>query len=109
MLFCRLKFFTIVRRAVYEHFRMPMEQVCAKLIPEAEKDLKDDHIRNLFFGNYMEPDADPKIYDEVKTFMRSNGFLCVFLIFATVWYKFPVTGERLKPFDREDGLLSGRI
>jgi len=22
-------------------------------------------LRNIFFGNYMEPDADPKVYDEV--------------------------------------------
>lgn len=41
-----------------------MEKVCANLLPEGEQ-LRDDHLRSLFFGNYMEPDADPKIYDEV--------------------------------------------
>lgn len=35
---------------------------------EDEKKITDEHIRNLFFGNYMLPDADPKIYDEVTDF-----------------------------------------
>lgn len=43
-----------------------MDKVCANLIPEGENDLSDNHMRNLFYGNYMEPDADPKIYDEVS-------------------------------------------
>lgn len=42
-----------------------MDKVCADLVPEGET-LNGEHIRNLFFGNYIEPDADPKIYDEVS-------------------------------------------
>lgn len=42
-----------------------MDKVCAHLVPEGET-LNGEHIRNLFFGNYIEPDADPKIYDEVS-------------------------------------------
>lgn len=41
-----------------------MPKVCADLVPEDET-LNREHIRNLFFGNYIEPDADPKQYDEV--------------------------------------------
>ncbi|XP_047106954.1 dynein axonemal heavy chain 3 [Schistocerca piceifrons] len=62
----RKKLFGIVRNSLYNNFRQHMHQVCASLIPEGETDLTDEHLRNLFFGNYMEPDADPKIYDEVK-------------------------------------------
>lgn len=42
-----------------------MSKVCADLIGEDEN-INRDHIRNLFFGNYIEPDADPKCYDEVS-------------------------------------------
>lgn len=34
-------------------------------VPEGEK-LANRHAANIFFGNYMEPDADPKIYDQVS-------------------------------------------
>lgn len=42
-----------------------MSKVCADLVPEDET-INREHIRNLFFGNYIEPDADPKCYDEVS-------------------------------------------
>jgi dynein heavy chain len=43
-----------------------MDKILANLLPEGERTLKEAHVRCLFFGNYMEPDADPKIYDEVN-------------------------------------------
>jgi dynein heavy chain len=43
-----------------------MNKILGDLLPEGEHTLKESHIRYLFFGNYMEPDADPKIYDEVN-------------------------------------------
>lgn len=61
----REKLFLIIKDATYEHFRMHMNKVLADLVPPDEL-LGDRHIRKLIFGNYMEPDADPKIYDEVK-------------------------------------------
>lgn len=42
-----------------------MDKVCVDLVPEGEI-IGPQHIRNLFFGNYIEPDAEPKIYDEVS-------------------------------------------
>lgn len=41
-----------------------MSQFLSDLVPEKEE-LNTEHVRNLFFGNYFEPDADPKVYDEV--------------------------------------------
>lgn len=41
-----------------------MDRILADLVPEDET-LSGEHVRNLFFGNYMDPDADIKIYDEV--------------------------------------------
>lgn len=53
-------------KAVYGNFRVHMDQIMNDLgyIPEGEK-LSNKHAANIFFGNYMEPDADPKIYDQV--------------------------------------------
>jgi hypothetical protein len=58
--------FDIVKRACYQNFHQHVDKILADLIPEGESVLKDSHMRCLFFGNYMEPDADPKIYDEVS-------------------------------------------
>lgn len=59
--------FKIVHDATYQNYRQHMPKVCADLVPE-EETLNRDHMRNLFFGNYIEPDADPKYYDEVTLF-----------------------------------------
>lgn len=61
----RQTLFHIVKDACYPNYHIHLEKVCVNLMPEGETNLQDEHIRNLFFGNYMEPDADPKIYDEV--------------------------------------------
>ncbi|XP_052759353.1 dynein axonemal heavy chain 3 [Galleria mellonella] len=62
----RLKLFDVVYKAVYSNFRVHMDQVMSELgyVPDGEK-LSNKHATNIFFGNYMEPDADPKIYDQV--------------------------------------------
>ena len=75
VLFYRLTLFGIVYRAVQPNFRMPIEKVCANLMPEDENVLTDSHIRNLFFGNYIEPDANPKVYDEVNKQTKNYLFI----------------------------------
>ncbi|KAI4500182.1 hypothetical protein M0802_004599 [Mischocyttarus mexicanus] len=57
--------FSMVKHTCYEHLRQPLEKVLAGFLKEDEKIIKSSHIRDLFFGNYIEPDADPKVYDEV--------------------------------------------
>lgn len=61
-----MQLFDVVKRACYQNFHQHIDKILADLVPEAESVLKNSHIRSLFFGNYMEPDADPKIYDEVS-------------------------------------------
>lgn len=63
-----MKLFDIVYKAVYANYRVHLDQVLSELgyIPEGEK-CSNKHAANVFFGNYMEPDADPKIYDQVWT------------------------------------------
>jgi len=57
--------FKMVRYTCYDKLRQPVEKVLANLLKPGEKAIKSSHIRDLFFGNYIEPDADPKVYDEV--------------------------------------------
>ncbi|XP_066595663.1 dynein axonemal heavy chain 3 [Prorops nasuta] len=57
--------FKMVKSTCYEELRQPLEKILSSLMKENEKQITSSHIRDLFFGNYIEPDADPKIYDEV--------------------------------------------
>ncbi|XP_073998137.1 dynein axonemal heavy chain 3-like isoform X3 [Rhodnius prolixus] len=60
----RSTLFEIMKEACYFHIRAKMSQFLSDLVPEKEE-LNTEHVRNLFFGNYFEPDADPKVYDEI--------------------------------------------
>ncbi|EZA46954.1 Dynein heavy chain 3, axonemal [Ooceraea biroi] len=57
--------FKMIRYTCYNQLRQPLDKVLSGLLKEGEKLITSSHIRDLFFGNYIEPDADPKIYDEV--------------------------------------------
>lgn len=43
-----------------------LPKVLSDYLKDDEKVITSAHIRDLFFGMYMEPDADPKIYDQVN-------------------------------------------
>lgn len=55
-----------MKEACYFHIRAKIDVFLASLVPEGESTLNVEHLRNLFFGNYMFPDADVKVYDEVN-------------------------------------------
>lgn len=76
-----------------------MDRVLEELVPEGET-LNADHVRNLFFGNYIEPDADPKIYDEVTTTIISNCFVENVCFVPDIGFGRP---------NRQNGLLLARL
>ncbi|XP_077979573.1 dynein axonemal heavy chain 3-like isoform X2 [Glandiceps talaboti] len=59
----RQTFFEVIREMTQNHFKVSIDKVLSHLSPSGK--LIDDNIRSLFFGDYMNPDADSKIYDEV--------------------------------------------
>jgi len=59
--------FEIMKAASYNYLRQPMDVYLSDLMPIEESFLNSDHLRNLFYGNYMDPDSDKKIYDEVHS------------------------------------------
>lgn len=72
--------FEIVKKACYQNFRQHMDKVLADYITE-ETPLSLELTRNIFFGNYIEPDADPKIYDEVSKSLYCGYNYHVFVIY----------------------------
>jgi len=63
----RNKLFEIMKTASYSCLRQPMDVYLSDLMPVEESFLNTDHLRNLFYGNYMDPDINKKIYDEVHS------------------------------------------
>lgn len=63
----RVQLFDIMKIASYNYLRQPMDLYLSDLMPIEESSLTSNHLRNLFYGNYMDPDSDKKIYDEVHS------------------------------------------
>lgn len=63
----RTQFFTIVHDTLSQQFKMTTDKLLGHL-SQGGKSVVDDDIRSLFFGDYMIPGAEPKIYDEVQDF-----------------------------------------
>ena len=63
----RKRFFVIVQETLSQQFKMTTDRLLGHLA-EGGKAVVDDDIRSLFFGDYMIPGAEPKIYNEVQNF-----------------------------------------
>ncbi|XP_050529641.1 dynein axonemal heavy chain 3 isoform X2 [Daktulosphaira vitifoliae] len=61
----RLMLFDVLKNASYSYLRQSIDSYLNDLIPAEDDFLNSEHLRNLFFGNYMDPDSDKKIYDEI--------------------------------------------
>ncbi|XP_050428284.1 dynein axonemal heavy chain 3-like [Adelges cooleyi] len=74
----RLRLFEILKTASCTCLGQPIDAYLGDLMPAEESLLNANHLRNLFYGNYMDPDAaDKKIYDEVcseKLLLRNMEF-----------------------------------
>lgn len=60
----RVMFFEMMKETTKHQFKKDMDSLLDHVVPTGQK-LKDDHIRSLFFGDYMTPDSPERIYDEV--------------------------------------------
>ncbi|XP_063858635.1 dynein axonemal heavy chain 3-like isoform X1 [Scylla paramamosain] len=61
----RQEFFMIVKDICQETFRLELNSVLTHLIKE-EEDIDAQHLNNLIFGNFMIPDAENPVYDEIQ-------------------------------------------
>lgn len=68
----------MVVSACKTHLRLKLDQAFGDRIESGEQ-LTDRHMRDLMFGNYMEPDADPKIYDEIDDLEKLEKTMIYYL------------------------------
>ncbi|EGD83038.1 dynein heavy chain 2 [Salpingoeca rosetta] len=62
----RALLFEAVKRVTKEQFKADFKTLFAHLASDPQQGPVDDDMRSLFFGDYMQPGADPRIYDEVQ-------------------------------------------
>lgn len=63
----RFKLFDVMKTASYNCLRQSVDLYLSDLMPVGESSLNADHLRNLFYGNYMDPESDKKVYDEIHS------------------------------------------
>uniref|UniRef100_A0A8C5KDB1 Dynein axonemal heavy chain 3 n=1 Tax=Jaculus jaculus TaxID=51337 RepID=A0A8C5KDB1_JACJA len=56
-------FFNMVKETTSNCFKQTMEKVLIHLSPTGK--IIDDNIRSLFFGDFLKPESDQKVYDEI--------------------------------------------
>ena len=61
----RLTLFNSVKEVLKEHFKVELSTICKHLTADPKVGTVDDDLRSLFFGDYIVPGADPRVYDEV--------------------------------------------
>uniref|UniRef100_A0A8C3KJ13 Dynein axonemal heavy chain 3 n=1 Tax=Calidris pygmaea TaxID=425635 RepID=A0A8C3KJ13_9CHAR len=59
----RKLFFQMVQETTSNAFKQSFDKVLSHLSPTGE--ISDDDIRSLFFGDYLNPDSNVKVYDEI--------------------------------------------
>ena len=74
----REQLLSLVESSSNNHLRIKLEQAFGNRVLPGEK-ISEKHIRDLLFGNYMEPDADPKIYDEVDNWSKLEKNMMYYL------------------------------
>jgi len=84
-------FFRLVSTTANDNFKMDVQKLLGHLAPEG-KTLEDTHLRSLIFGDYLDPKADTKIYDEVSSLsimscLKKLGLFYFHLILLCLRYR----------------------
>ncbi|XP_037929335.1 dynein heavy chain 3, axonemal-like, partial [Teleopsis dalmanni] len=69
----------IVLGACKNYLRFNLESAFAERMEDMSAKLTDNDLRNLFYGNYIEPDANPRIYDEVENYNKLEKLMTYYL------------------------------
>ncbi|XP_053412126.1 dynein axonemal heavy chain 3 [Nycticebus coucang] len=73
----RQVFFNLVKETTSNCFKQTVEKVLIHLSPTGK--IVDDNIRSLFFGDYLKPESDPKIYDEITDMKQLTAVMEYYL------------------------------
>lgn len=69
----------MVTYACKTNLRFTLEQAFMERMENPGGKVTAMDLRNLFFGNYIDPDAEPKIYDEVMSYNKLEKLMHYYL------------------------------
>lgn len=75
-------FFEMVKETCQTCFKQSMDQLLGHLSHSGH--VNDDDLRSLMFGDYMFPDADPRVYDEVTDLPQLTSTMEQCVVFRRV-------------------------
>ena len=81
----RQKFFEIVSKETQDQFKTSIDKLL-KHLAKPGSGLVDDNVRGLFFGDYMLPGADPRVYNEVTDFEQLQTTIERWLLIIIINY-----------------------
>ncbi|KAM8960487.1 dynein axonemal heavy chain 3 [Pelodytes ibericus] len=70
-------FFNMVKETTSNVFKQSVDKVLSHLAPTGK--VVDDNIRSLFFGDYLKPDSDVKVYDEIMDLKHLTSIMEYYL------------------------------
>lgn len=74
--------FEIILKASRAHLKISTASIFADLIGDHVKNMgniSEKDVRNLFYGCYMEPDAEPRVYDEADNYKNLEKLMHYYL------------------------------
>lgn len=71
-------FFKVIQSTCKAALKIDLSKAMGKHVPQGVP-LTSESMRNLMFGNYMEPDADPRVYDEVDNMPKVERIMNYYL------------------------------
>ncbi|XP_025972035.2 dynein axonemal heavy chain 3 [Dromaius novaehollandiae] len=73
----RKMFFQMVKETTSNSFKQSIDKVLSHLSPTGK--ISDDNIRSLFFGDYLKPDSNVKVYDEITNLKQLTTMMEYYL------------------------------
>uniref|UniRef100_A0A8C3CTF2 Dynein axonemal heavy chain 3 n=1 Tax=Cairina moschata TaxID=8855 RepID=A0A8C3CTF2_CAIMO len=73
----RKVFFHMVEETTSNNFKQSLDKVLSHLSPTGK--VSDDNIRSLFFGDYLKPDSNIKVYDEITDLKQLTSVMEYYL------------------------------
>jgi dynein heavy chain len=61
----RQQFFALVKRHCQSEFKVDLAKVLFPHVMAGSSAVTDEHLKTLCFGDYMHPEVDKKVYDEI--------------------------------------------
>uniref|UniRef100_A0A5F9CIR0 Dynein axonemal heavy chain 3 n=1 Tax=Oryctolagus cuniculus TaxID=9986 RepID=A0A5F9CIR0_RABIT len=75
----RQVFFNMVKETTSNCFKQTVEKVSGFRDHSASEVIVDDNIRSLFFGDFLKPESDPRIYDEITDLKQLTAVMEYYL------------------------------